>query len=486
MTCAEHRTFAFNGVNGSTGDFLLASATASEVARFARREAVGPNHLSDLRERQLAAKTSHLGLREGLDPRRLDEAGWGVVFADMDGERRESIRAQLAPLLQLRREQAGRLYKEFEGVFPGETKTDFLARHGMAPGPPSPGRVPYYLLLVAGPDQIPFVFQYELDVQYAVGRLQFDCLEDYGSYARAVVAAETGTCGRERSVSFVGVHNRGDRATQLSRTRLIEPLASYVEESRPDWAVQRRLAEQATKRDLLDTLSGTGSLLFAACHGVGFSSGDSRQRGYQGALLCQDWPGPLFWRKPIPPEFFVSAEDVGEVPGAPGLLAFFFACYSAGTPRDQDFAHGAVPSRLELAPEPFVARLPQRLLSHRGLGALAVVGHVDRAWSFSFAGEAQESQTAAFEDTLSRLLAGHPIGSAMEPLNLKYAELATVLVSRLEDIRRGRIAEDEWLAKAWTATNDARAYVVIGDPAVRLALAAPKSVTGSPAVGSGS
>ena len=135
-----------------------------------------PRHLADLacgatvdraRVRELQAWVkrgegkARRGLKEGLDPGRLDEAGWGVIFPRSGDS--TALREALAPLLDLRREQAGkkqeRFFREFvgeDGYRDGESKVEFLARHGVGPGPADPDKVPYYLLLVGDPEAIPF------------------------------------------------------------------------------------------------------------------------------------------------------------------------------------------------------------------------------------------------------------------------------------------------------------------------------------------
>jgi Peptidase family C25 len=151
-----------------------------------------------------------------------------------------------------------------------------------------------------------------------------------------------------------------------------------------------------------------------------------------------------------------------------GLMTFHFACYGAGTPHLDDFAQQAFKDRTAIAPEAFLAALPTALLGHPKGGALAVVGHVERAWSYSFEWEGAKAQTTVFESALRCLLDGHPVGSAMEYLNARYAELSTMLADQLEEIEFGAFADPFDLAGLWTANADARGYAILGDPAVRL------------------
>jgi hypothetical protein len=141
-----------------------------------------------------------------------------------------------------------------------------------------------------------------------------------------------------------------------------------------------------------------------------------------------------------------------------------------GTPRTDDFMAQATDAPAVIAPHAFVARLPQRLLAHPRGSALAVIGHVDRAWPSSFNSPAVGVNIEAFSNSVAGLLRSLPVGAAMEPLNLRHARLTQALVNEREASDAGRAAPDlALLATLYKARNDARNYAVFGDPAVRVA-----------------
>lgn len=480
----DERVFV-NGVNGATGDYLLAPPSLRDISAVARGDPVDGDQLGELRWWYRRSAEATFAPREGVDPLNLAEAGWGVVFAhDADPAIHEALR----PLLAHRRRQAGaideRRYREFlgaDGYRPEETKQDFLRRHGAGPGPADPDVVPYYLLLVGDPGAIPFTFQYQLDVQYAVGRLDLDGADAYASYARSVVRAEAATATRAPRVGLFGAQNPDDRATALSSAQLVTPLAETLARRGGDVTIEQPLLGDAAGKDALAGLlsaPGRPDVVLTATHGIGFPADDPRQRTHQGALVCQEWPGPRAAPGPVPESQYFSGDDVPPDADLAGLVAFHFACFGAGTPSFDGFVRHEG-QRARLATRPFTARLPQRLLSQEAGGALAVVGHVDRAWGYSFTWPSVGSQTEVFASSLLRLLAGHPVGSAFEYFNEKYAEIATVLSQELEDVDFGKRPDDLALADLWIANNDARNIVILGDPAVRLAATAAPAPAGA-------
>lgn len=455
---------SFNGVNGGTGASAWPAMT--EAAMLAALE----NRALDLDD--IAESKSFLPFR--LD--RLDVAGWGVIFhRDAD----PAVRAALAPLLAWRRRQAAhrkhRLFRDFAGecgYWPGESGFDFLERHGVGPSAGDPETMPYYLLLVGGPEEIPFSFQYQLGSGHAVGRLSCDRLEDYSRYAESVIAAERESSGRRRQLAVVAPRHRDDEATRSGHENLVAPFcehfSSRLGRSRKKNAWQLDLASgaRATKRALVSRLTAADgpALMLTVTHGVTYACGHPLQAQTQGALISSEWPGLVDWPRALPPDFYVSAADLDADARPHGLVSFHFACFSGGTPELDNFPRDRKkPSRL--APQPFVAALPKRLLTHPRGGALAVVAHVDSAWAHSFLWRRLEQQSQAFEQCFEALVAGLPVGAAMEAFS-----------GRLDAIVREQIMGEEGrggsrrqpAATLRTAFADLRNYVVLGDPAVRV------------------
>jgi hypothetical protein len=409
-----------------------------------------------------------------VDPQDLSQTGWAVLFGPgVDPKIKEALK----PLLALRKQEVGgSLYKEFEGAEgyqAGETAMGWLKRKRVRLDVVDPLLgIPFYLLIVAPPESVPFEFQYTLDLYWAVGRLWFDKVDEFRQYAESVVAYEKAAkLQTTRHLAVFAPQHDFDRATQLFVKQVAEPMVQGTDTHKPvglrqKYKLQSRLSEAADKSALLELLTGKGpmgtpAMLFTGSHGMEFKSGDPRQKECQGALVCQDWEG----FGGIGEDDWFSAKDVPKGAKVHGMIPFIFACHGGGCPRLDNYSRQNSEKRV-MAEKAMLARLPLALLTHPDGGALAVLAHVERAWAYSFRSDRGGPQVQGFRDVIARVLRGERIGQATDAFNTRWAALSTELSDRQN--QGGEEADASELASLWIARDDARNYIILGDPAVRL------------------
>jgi hypothetical protein len=461
-----------NGINAVTGRYDFPPCGPTELAALIK--ASGEGIARDTRASSTAPPRGALrGLPFDVPDHDVSLAGWGVIFHKDESQ---EVRKALEPLVAHRRRQiADDSRVHILTYAPDETLSTWFRRYHVGFGDIDPARVPFYLLVVGSPERIPFDFIHQLDADYCVGMLHFDAPSDYERYVQSVIAYETAAgAANRREVVFFGTRHAGDRSTEKSADSLIRPLVEGLPERRQapvalarHFRQQVLLEEDADRKSLLQILSAglqPPALLFTATHGVVWPSGHANQRATQGAWLCQDWPGT----GAVAAGHYVSAADIPDDALLHGLIVFQFACYGAGTPARDRFAHAPGVAPPQLAPAPFIAALPQRLLSHPAGGALACIGHVERAWGYSITSVTSEPQILPFQNAIARILVGQPIGLAVQEFNNKSNRVAQRLKSLLIDAFQNQPVNDVDLASTWMECNDAEGYLVLGDPAVRL------------------
>ena len=398
----NNERFALAGIDGTTGLPLVPELSWRELKARVSGEAARPaaepslwarvaEGVRDAIRRWLGAKVM-LGLPDGVDAEDPRQAGWAVVVAT---DAPPEARAAAERLLEHRRRVTGvpddrsRLIE----FYPGCPLHVWLRMNKFHIADIEPTRLPYYVMLVGNPVAIPFEVQSRLDVHYAVGRLAFDDPQAYVRYVDSLIAYETAaTVPTSREVVYWGPRHRDDAATGLSADMLLGPLYRGLEATEDDppqppiaehWSFRSTglIGSEATRASLAEAVNRRcPALLFTASHGLGWPRGHASQQTDQGALVGQEWPG-----RGVAPGLghALSARDVEDDAKLHGMIAFLFACYSAGTPSVDAVFRDESGEPVAVAERDFVAALPQRLLSVEGGGALAVIGHVDRAWGCS-------------------------------------------------------------------------------------------------------
>ena len=416
----------------------------------------------------------HLGGDDSItDYKNLAQTGWAVLYAPSVTP---AMKKALAPLLERRQRQVGDdalcpdPFEGETGYQPKESADQWLYRVRQVQfGDVNPrAGVPYYLLIVGPPTEIPFEFQFRLDYYWATGRLWFETAAEFRQYAESVVAYESGeTVETTRQMAVFSPRNGDDIAANLVSDNLamgmqVSGTKNKAFGENEKFRLKPFVGAPAQKEKLQQILRGQNerpSLLFTASHGMAFASEHGRLASDQGAIVCDDFAGD----DPPATKTYFAARDLEDDFHVGGLIHVLFACYGGGWPEFDTYARTI--SRPErVAPQPGIARLPQRMLAHPNGSALAVIAHVDRAWSSSYYSGTAGASIEGFRSVVTRLCQGLPVGHATDRMNQRCAKLAMDLNTLLQ---KG-ITKGKELKNRWIAYDDARNYVIYGDPAVRL------------------
>lgn len=347
-----------------------------------------------------------------------------------------------------------------------------------------------FILIVGGPEHIPYDFQTLLDCVAAVGRISFDSIQDLEGYVAKVIEHEKkkeSAPVNNNPTAFVFAPGpeslpSDDPATYYSLRYLAKPIATHIE---ADLNVQtlRCFSENATKNALIDNLKEhSPALVFSASHG--YAPADlnlDQNRIDAGAIECYDSPGPTgFKGADVKDKFPISR------PFLDGSVWFHFGCHGYGAPEFSESLKGdLLPGMTKdqiivmlrgkqprISPAPFVSSLPKALLAHPH-GPLAFVGHVDESLLEGFALAVGESAVFSkyrlqpFRLAVDALLGGRPVGAALSPMNRRFDMLNAILTSTSEPRATGKPSLAWWVDHMMCRT-DAENYMLFGDPKVSM------------------
>lgn len=409
----------------------------------------------------------------GRSPDSLADQGWGILVPR--GPRGEQLEAAIAPLIDYRVNEQRAMYRLFR-VAPGldAAASSEWVRSELEAVPVH--RRPRYLLILGDLSEVSLDLQLRISPLAGVGRLAFDDIMDYRRYAEKAAAADRRRRERIRPVIFLG--DDGSQANAIARAQLVEPCAVRLDELGRD--SRYRLASPHVTSDGKAGLIARArdvDVLLTVCHGAGSQMPYGERRRLQGALLTA--PGEL-----------MTGDDIAGQPFVKDGVWFMFACYGLGTParssysawiddlhrlgrlRDRDRAIIQAGELLS-GEAPFIADLPRRALANPE-GPLAIIGHIDLAWSYGFTHDGQSRFDRLFS-TLDMLLQEHVAGLAIEQLvrNCVIAsdQLTELYLQRAEH-QRGRAppVAPRLLASTWMLRQDLRGFVMLGDPAARIRL----------------
>lgn len=423
------------------------------------------------------------------DPQSLEDQRWGLVVPQ--GPLGDRLLALVAPLIAARRDEQGaepvvhRVPPDMDAEAASRFWSDVYLSDEQ-----SESDIPRYLLLLGDASAVSWELQHRLSADVFVGRLCFRDEAGYEAYVHKVLSAERKAPQSPSKALFCTIAD-GSPATKVGHAGLLSPALEQVQKEHEKGTFKAGDIEHLTQTESLSAgdlvravATDRPTLLFSISNGcgapkAGWKSHEEQLR-IQGSMVLGKGER-------------LMAEDLAERPFLPGGAWLYFACFGAGTPRASAYHHwlaalrdmglyggnleGVLRSLPGASARPFVAALPQAALANPS-GPLAVMGHVDLAWTFSFQdpnmpGRYRQSR---FLDIFRSIVDGKRFGSAYHRLARFFTQTSTDLTAMYDQDARRKAPlppeEDKArrLRKAllWMLRQDLAAYVLLGDPAARL------------------
>lgn len=327
----------------------------------------------------------------------------------------------------------------------------------------APDRLPRYVAIIGGPQDIPWSVQYSLGTRHAVGRIPL-AGEALAHYVDALIAGwPEAPAELDRALMWTVDHGEDDM-THLMRTVISGPLADALSTPPPLKKYQEITGDAATGEALLASLTQSlPGLVVTSSHGMTGPSGDlAAMRATLGLPVDRN-------HVPLDAGALTAA-----LPG--GCVWFSQACCSAGGAGRSLYSSLLRPEWSAFRTVEAVAALGT-MTAPAAVAALgrkkpvrAVIGHVEPTFSWTLqAPDTPQPLGGAIVSALSsHLYAGEPLAYAFREYRAAVGQLHTSWFTLNDRLRGGDASVIEKMTRLRLSAIDRQSLVLLGDPTVSL------------------
>lgn len=425
---------------------------------------------------KLLAPPAEADMRDWRDTR----VGWGVVLLDrpdLGAAGQAAVDPEFASLAALVGQRGGVVVRYSASLGNGHVMRYYpdgamqqMSVIGSLPGT-GRGALPMYLMIYASPKEIPWSFQYQLNSDRFVGRLD-PSGAGVDNYLAALQADWAGTAPDVGAPVLWTVNHGGGDITQLMAKFLGDAL----------WARMEADTDLPRRRRFRDG-DATGANLTAALAALKPAFVATTSHGLTGPVIGTV---PLADRLGIPVDGDFAAVDLDALFAAwspEGAIWYAHACCSAGADSRSRFADlfkDGDPMRKMLtdvadAAEACTSPLAQRLLG-AAAPARAFIGHVEPTfdWTLRDPATGQPLANTLIDALYNQLFAtgstglATPVGYALQKLFDEADAFFAAWVDAISDVNQGVASAPDWALYRKLVGYDRQGTVILGDPAVSL------------------